>query len=237
MGASTAKPAAKNSPKKTRAGSPNRPAAKRTARPVKRATPKKDAGLPARPREGKPARAPATKGRGPKAAAGPSRRPVARIRRPFGIHGAVLLDLLIDNMDLLLAQGAVTLGENPRPLVVERLARHGRDTIAQISGFQTREQAEQLRGQVLWIRAELLPALPEGVFYHYQILNLQVVTDDGRHLGTVAEILQTGANDVYVVRGESGEILLPAIESVVRKVALDEGTLTVHLIDGLLPEG
>ena len=94
---------------------------------------------------------------------------------------------------------------------------------------------QRFRDQILWLRADLLPALPEGVYYHYQILGLQVVTDDGRALGTVAEILKTGANDVYVVRGEAGEILLPAIESVIRRVAPAEGTLTVHLIEGLLP--
>jgi 16S rRNA processing protein RimM len=236
VGASTTRPAAKNRPKKTRAGSAGRPVAKRTAVPAKRATHKKDAGLPSRRGGGKPARASAAALPAPKAAGGPSRRPVARIRRPFGIHGAVLLDLLTDNMELLLSQGAITMGESHRPLVVERLARHGRDTIAQISGSHSREQAERLRGEVLWIRAELLPALPEGVFYHYQVLGLQVVADDGRLLGKVVEILQTGANDVYVVRGDAGEILLPAIESVVRHVAPDEGIMTVHLIEGLMPE-
>ncbi len=237
MGASTTKPAAKNRPKKTRAGSTTRPAGKRGVLPARRTAPKKDAGLPPRTRAGKPARASAAAPPASKAAQAPARRAVARIRRPFGIHGAVLLDLIIDNMDVLLTQGAITLGESHRPLVIERLARHGQETIAQIAGSHSRETAEKLRGEVLWVRADLLPTLPEGVYYHYQILGLQVVTDDGRPLGQVVEILRTGANDVYVVRGESKEILLPAIESVVRKVALGEGTLTVHLIEGLMPDG
>ncbi len=149
--------------------------------------------------------------------------------------GAVLVDLLTDNLDLLLSAGAITLGERATPLVVERVARHGRDVIAQFAGCHTRDQAERLRGEVLWLRADLLPVLPTGVYYHYQILGLQVVSDDGRALGTVAEILQTGANDVYVVRGDLGEILLPAIESVIRRVELAQGILTVHLIEGLVP--
>jgi 16S rRNA processing protein RimM len=149
--------------------------------------------------------------------------------------GAVLVDLLTDNLDLLLSAGAITLGDRATPLIVERVVRHGQDFVAQFAGCLTRDQAERLRGQVLWLRADLLPDLPEGVYYHYQILGLHVVTDDGRALGTVAEILQTGANDVYIVRGDSGEILLPAIDSVIRRVELVEGTLTVHLIDGLVP--
>jgi len=151
------------------------------------------------------------------------------------MNGAVLVDLLTESLDLLLSAGAITIGDQTSPLVFERVARHGQDVVAHFAGCRSREQAERLRGQVLWIRAELLPALPEGVYYHYQILGLQVVTDDGRALGTVAEILKTGANDVYVVRGEAGEILLPAIESVIRRVAPAEGTLTVHLIEGLVP--
>ena len=192
------------------------------------------AGLP-HPR-GKPARAPDVASAPPAAApAGAGRRAVAHIRRPFGMNGAVLVDLLTDNLDLLLSAGAITMGEHASPIVIERIARHGQDIVVQVAGCRSREHAERLRGQVLWLRADLLPALPEGVYYHYQILGLQVVTDDGRVLGTVAEILKTGANDVYVVRGEAGEILLPAIESVIRRVAPAEGTLTVHLIEGLLP--
>ncbi len=147
-----------------------------------------------------------------------------------------MVDVLTDNMGLLLTRGAVTVGESHRPLEFERLTRHGQDAIAQIVGIQTLEQAERLRGEVLWVRADLLPALPEGVFYHYQILGLQVLTDDGRPLGKVVEILQTGANDVYVVRGEAGETLLPAIQSVILRVAPEEGMLIVHLIEGLIPE-
>jgi 16S rRNA processing protein RimM len=228
VGASTAKPPAKNRPRKARADSAARSAAKRSTHAAPRASTEKKAGLPRQ--RGKPARASAAATLAPAA-----RRAVARIRRPFGIHGAVLLDLLTENPDLLLTEGGITLGEHTQPLVIERLARHGQDTIAQLAGCHSLEQAEQMRGEILWLRADLLPALPAGVYYHYQILGLQVVTDDGRALGRVAEILKTGANDVYVVRGEGGEILLPAIESVIRGVSLEDGSLTVHLIEGLLP--
>jgi 16S rRNA processing protein RimM len=75
--------------------------------------------------------------------------------------------------------------------------------------------------------------LPSGRYYQRQIIGLGVVTDEGESLGEVVDILETGANDVYVVQGAQGEILLPAISSVIRQIDLDAGCLTVHLLEGL----
>jgi len=76
--------------------------------------------------------------------------------------------------------------------------------------------------------------LPEGVYYRWQILGLAVVELEGQHLGTVAEILETGANDVYIVRGDGPrELLLPAIESVILEVDLEQGRLLVRVPEGL----
>jgi len=76
--------------------------------------------------------------------------------------------------------------------------------------------------------------LPEGVYYRWQILGLAVVELEGQHLGTVAEILETGANDVYIVRkNDPRELLLPAIESVILKVDLEQGRLLVRVPEGL----
>jgi 16S rRNA processing protein RimM len=78
--------------------------------------------------------------------------------------------------------------------------------------------------------------LGEGEFFHHQIVGLRVETTDGEQLGKVAEVLETGADDVYVVRGNLGEILLPAISDVVERIDLAEGRMTVRLLPGLLRE-
>ncbi|MGD0781157.1 MAG: ribosome maturation factor RimM [Dehalococcoidales bacterium] len=74
---------------------------------------------------------------------------------------------------------------------------------------------------------------PPGVFYLHQIEGLEVFTEQGENLGRVKEILKTGANDVYVVQGSKGEILLPAIPQVIREVRLEEGRMVVRLMEGL----
>jgi 16S rRNA processing protein RimM len=77
-----------------------------------------------------------------------------------------------------------------------------------------------------------VPALAPDTYFHWQILGLTVVTEDGQVLGQVAEILETGANDVYLVRGER-EILLPATSEVVRQIDPVAGRMVVHLLPGL----
>jgi 16S rRNA processing protein RimM len=99
----------------------------------------------------------------------------------------------------------------------------------------TRTQAEQLRGQLVQIPIEEAIPLPEGSYYHYQLLGLQVATAAGEILGVVTEILETGANDVYVVQNrDQAEILLPAIPDVVKAIDLEKGQMIVELLDGLI---
>ena len=76
--------------------------------------------------------------------------------------------------------------------------------------------------------------LPEGQYYHHQIIGLQVRTTQGESLGSVTEILTGKSNDNYIVQGAKGEILIPAIEDVVKSVDLEQGCITIEAIEGLL---
>jgi len=76
--------------------------------------------------------------------------------------------------------------------------------------------------------------LPEGQYYHHQIIGLRVRTTRGELIGTVTDILTGKSNDNYIVRGDTGEILIPAIEDVVQSIDLDRGCITIDAIDGLL---
>ena len=79
--------------------------------------------------------------------------------------------------------------------------------------------------------------LEEGEYYLYQLIGVQVETEDGEGLGQVVDVIETGANDVYVVRGPRGEVLLPAIGDVVLDLDLESKRMVVHLLAGLVPEG
>jgi 16S rRNA processing protein RimM len=75
--------------------------------------------------------------------------------------------------------------------------------------------------------------LPEGEYFHFQLIGMKVLTEDGEYLGRLREILETGSNDVYVVSGDSGELLIPALANVILKVQVTEGVMVVRLMEGL----
>ena len=100
-------------------------------------------------------------------------------------------------------------------------------------GLTTQSQARELVDHWITVPASDVPDLPPGEFYHFQLLDLRVLTEEGEELGRVTDILETGSNDVYIVSGASGEILVPALADVIRDVDLDQGIMVVSLPDGL----
>jgi 16S rRNA processing protein RimM len=107
--------------------------------------------------------------------------------------------------------------------------------VLKLSGVEDRDQAEELRGRYLRVPGDDLAPLEEDEYYLFQIVGLRVETEDGRLLGTISEVLQTGANDVYVVPTATGELLVPAIPDVVQAVDLAGGRMIVRLMAGMLP--
>jgi 16S rRNA processing protein RimM len=169
----------------------------------------------------------------------PARQPpaflaVGRILRPHGIRGALLVDPISEQLLGLKPGSQVHLGPDHTPMTFVELRRHGGRWLLWLEGINRREEADSVRGQDIALPLSDLPPLPDGTFYHWQIIGLMVRSDTGEVLGKVSEILTTGANDVYVVRDDAGrELLLPAIESVVLEVRLYDQEMVVHLIPGL----
>lgn len=112
---------------------------------------------------------------------------------------------------------------------------HEQSAIVQLDGVDSVEAAAALRGQLLHVPAEAAARPRRGEHFWHEIEGLRVETEQGRDLGTVREILRTGANDVYVLEGPLGEVLIPAIADVVRKVDVAGGRIVVRPLPGLLP--
>ena len=110
---------------------------------------------------------------------------------------------------------------------------HNRQSIVCLEGVDTVAAARHLVRQDVTVPATSTPELPEGEYFHFQILGLRVVTDAGEELGQVVEILETGSNDVYLVSGEGEDILIPAIPDVIKKIDLADHTILVTLLEGL----
>jgi len=109
----------------------------------------------------------------------------------------------------------------------------GDQIILQFQNFNTMDKARTLSGQWLTIPQEAVAPLSEGEYFHFQLLGLRVVTDLDEVLGVITEVIETGSNDVYLVEGENGQVLIPAIASVVLEINLEQGEMLVHLMEGL----
>ncbi len=161
---------------------------------------------------------------------------VGRLHRPHGVRGEIVMEVVTDFPERLKPGMLVFVGEDHQPQQVASLRPHDLALIVSFSGFNTPEDIGRLRNHTVYVRTADRPALAEGEYYHHQILGLKVIEEDGNALGFLTDILETGANDVYIVQPEGGgrEILLPAISDVVREIDLEQGTMTVRLLPGLL---
>jgi len=117
---------------------------------------------------------------------------------------------------------------------VQRSRPRNTGLVVRFESVSNRDDAEALRGRLLTVPRAEVPTLPEGHFYHYQLIDMVVRSDEGEHLGHVKEILAAPGNDVYIVRkpGER-DLLIPALADVVLDVDLASNQMTVHLLEGL----
>ncbi len=156
---------------------------------------------------------------------------VGRILGPWGSKGFLRVEALSDNPERFALGSRILV--SGQPCAIERRARAHGQTILKLAGVDTPEAARLLAGASLEVPAGELGPLPEGVHYHYHLLGMRVVTEQGEHLGEIAEIIATGANDVYVVRHGKRDLLLPAIADVIKRVDTARNEMTVALLPGL----
>ncbi|MFB5660589.1 ribosome maturation factor RimM [Alteribacillus sp. HJP-4] len=125
-----------------------------------------------------------------------------------------------------------------RRLTVRSSRQHKQFILLTFNEIPSLTEAEALKGATLQIEKTELGELDEGEYYHYEIIDCIVYTDEGEKLGRVKEILTPGANDVWVVQAAAGgrDILLPYIEDVVKEVNINEKKIIAHVLEGLLPE-
>ena len=111
--------------------------------------------------------------------------------------------------------------------------RHSGTPLLSLKGVNDRNQAEALIGSELCIRKQDLPVLEDDTYYWFDLIGMKVYTTEGKFLGKIEAIIETGSNDVYVVKDGKNEVLIPALESVVKNVELDEKCMQVKLPEGL----
>jgi 16S rRNA processing protein RimM len=147
-----------------------------------------------------------------------------------GIQGWVKVQTFTEYLDSLLDYGTWYVGNEQewRPLeVLEANVHGGRVLIAKLQGIPDRTAAEKYKGLLIAVPRAELPEKEEGEYYWSDLIGLTVENLEGESFGAVDSLLETGANDVLVVKGESGEKLIPFIDSVIKQVSLKDKTIRV----------
>jgi 16S rRNA processing protein RimM len=159
---------------------------------------------------------------------------VGFLRRSHGVRGEIIMDLHTDFPERLRRGRKMFVSDEHKPVTIQSVREHQNGVLIKFNGIDTPEDAGQLRNQWVYVKAEDVPPLPEGQIYQHELFGFRVVDENDSPLGELVEIIETGANNVYVVRDESGrELLLPAIPSVIRDLDAGRRLMRVHLLEGL----
>jgi 16S rRNA processing protein RimM len=160
--------------------------------------------------------------------------PVGRVTRTHGLKGELKF-YPVDQDDLAVqSDQPIRLGET---LFKVKSVRGGKSPfIIKFVGVDSIEAAKKLLGQEVRIAREDFEPLPEGEYYRFEIEGLKVFDDTGKYYGVVEEVIATGSNDVYAVRADGKEWLVPMIDSVVLNIDLEQGKLIFHCVEGLFED-
>ena len=162
---------------------------------------------------------------------------VGKIIGTHGIKGLLKVYSYSGNMQSLQAAGTVFLKDKKGTLcehVVKSVTTHAGGFIVGLNDFNEINLALPLNGCELYLRLSQLPPPDEDEYYWRDLIGLSVVTDFGMELGTLVDIFETGSNDIYVVRGETKEYLIPAIADVITQVDIAGKKMIITPLDGLL---
>lgn len=150
---------------------------------------------------------------------------MARVLGAKGLAGAFRIEPLTDVPDRLLPGVLLFLEGEQEPMRVTAHEGGGRVPVLSLEGVTDREAAKALAGRYLEVEAT---ELPEGTWYWHQIVGLRVADEAGIELGKVVEVFRAGENEVYRIEGPAGEVLIPALRDVVRRIDVDAGSMTVR---------
>jgi len=160
--------------------------------------------------------------------------PVGKIVGVHGIRGEVKISPYGDPDDFIFGEISITGESGARKILAMRP--HKGTFLVALEGVKTRNDAEALKGAEVSVPEEELPETSEDEFYYYRLMGCSVVTEAGEDLGTVTNIIETGANDVIEVAGPGGEVLIPVVEQNIIDIDTAEGRVTVRLMEGMEPE-
>ena len=157
---------------------------------------------------------------------------IGKILAPWNTKGKLKVEVETDFPQRFTPSAKVYI--NRQPMTIDSAHWHRGKAIIKLKTIDNIEGAEELVGQMIEIHHSQLQPLPEGQYYHFQLIGLEVWTTQGELLGEITHILTMSSNDNYIVSGHKGEVIIPAIEDVIKSIDLEQGRLLIEPIPGLL---
>ncbi|MEO5358270.1 MAG: ribosome maturation factor RimM [Nitrospirae bacterium YQR-1] len=157
---------------------------------------------------------------------------VGKILKPHGLKGEMraVLDLTFADFESFFIER----GGSVQSMAVVSIRDGTNSSLLKLAGVETIEDAAAYSGALIKIDENSLPTLPEGHYYHHEIIGLEVISTEGESIGKVEDIIDVKSNDVYVVEKEGREYLIPAIADVIKEIDIVEGKIVIEVIEGLL---
>jgi 16S rRNA processing protein RimM len=157
---------------------------------------------------------------------------LGKLRRAHGVMGEIALDVYTSMLELLDAREVVYVGEAYHPYTIQSTRWKGNFLLLKFEGVDDRTDVSQLTNALIYTRTDQLPQLDEGEVYLHELIGLDVFDTDDHFVGVLMEILETGANDVYLVRDQTGaEVLIAAVEERILDIDLEAGKMIVSKIE------
>ncbi len=162
---------------------------------------------------------------------------IGKIVGTFGYRGLVRVLPLTDFPERFnnLKEISLCHGDKIQIMAVEETKPHNEIFLIKLASIDSKESAQEYKNALLKVNEDEVYPLPKGYYYHYQLKNIDVYDKKLGFLGKVVDILETGANDVYVINSkEYGEILVPAIKQVIKDIDIKTNKMSVELLEGLV---
>jgi 16S rRNA processing protein RimM len=162
---------------------------------------------------------------------------VGRILRPHGIRGEVKVVPSTDWPERYneLSSLCLALPDGEKKWIkIEQVSVQQNSVILKLSGFENRSQADTLRSIEIYVREKELPSLPEGHYYIHDLVGMIVKTVLGKKIGSVVDMIQMPAQDIYVVDADGKEIMIPAVKEFVKRIDMQKKEIWIDPIEGLI---
>jgi len=162
---------------------------------------------------------------------------IGKIIGPRGVKGEVKVAPLTFSLKRFkeIKEVLIELHGESKVLQIEYSKLQNNIVILKFKGLSSISEVESLKGAKLKISQQESPSLPEDTYYYYQIIGMEVFTENNReYIGKIKEILETGANDVYIVKHKDKEYLIPAVKEFIKKIDIEKKEMVIKPIKGLL---